>query len=211
MSADPLLARVRARVQALLPAGVGTGVAPPCDPCTLHPVEAAVIAGALPARQREFAGGRAAVREALLALGRPSQPVPMGADRAPVWPPGLRGTITHAAGLCLAAVTADPRCRGLGMDLEEDAPLPAEVLPEVLGQGEGDLHPRLVFSAKESVFKALYPQVGHVFGFDAVRIAAGPATFVAETRCALGPIPAGARLSGRLWRGEGLILTALAV
>jgi 4'-phosphopantetheinyl transferase EntD len=135
----------------------------------------------------------------------------MGPDRAPIWPAGLRGTITHDRDLCLAAVTDDPRITALGLDLDADAPLPPEVLAEILLPGDDRHEPRLVFSAKETVFKALYPQVRTVFGFDAVRIALSEGRFTATTHVPLGPVPPGAELSGRFWRGEGLILTALAL
>lgn len=193
----------------MLPATVAVGASGPCDPAGLHPSEAACIARALPARQREFAGGRAGLRAAQSALKLAPLPVPMGPDRAPLWPPGLRGSLTHAQGLCLAVLTADPGIRALGLDLEADAPLPPEVLAEVVQPDDGDLPPPVVFSVKEAVFKALYPQVRQVFGFDAVRVSAAPGGFRAETRLPLGPLAAGARVSGRLWRGEGLILTVL--
>jgi len=138
-------------------------------------------------------------------------PLPMGPDRAPIWPAGLTGSITHAAGLCLAVVTDDPAIRGLGVDLEEDAPLPPEILTEVILPDEHGQNPRAVFSAKETVFKALYPMAGAVFGFEAVRIIISDQIFIAETRMQLGPVPCGTRLSGHLSWGDGLILTALSV
>jgi 4'-phosphopantetheinyl transferase EntD len=209
VSVDPRLARLVGRAAALFPPSVAVAGAGPCDPATLHPAERAAIARAVLSRQREFAGGRAAARMAQRQLGLVPRPVPMGPDRAPLWPPGLCGAITHAEGLCLAALTADPLVAAIGLDLEADAPLPPDVASEVLGPAEGQLPGRLVFSAKETVFKALHATVGATFGFDAVRIALHEARFTAETLVALGPIPAGTRLSGRFWRGEGLILTAL--
>lgn len=211
MNPDTRRALLGARAAGLFPPSVLVAVAAPCDPATLHPAEAAGIARAVPGRQREFAGGRAAARIAQHQLGRVPQPVPMGPDRAPVWPEGLRGSITHAEGLCLAAVTDDPGIGALGLDLEADAPLPDEVAAEVLLPEEAGLPGRVVFSAKEAVFKALYPTVGAVFGFDAVRIGLSGGRFEAETRVRLGPIAPGLRLSGRVWRGDGLILTALTV
>lgn len=208
---DPALQALGQRAAALFPPTVVVAAARPCDPATLHPDERAAIAAAIPARQREFAGGRAAARIAQHVLNGAPRPVPMGRDRAPIWPPGLRGAISHAADLCLAAVTDDPRIAALGLDLEPDAALPPEVLAEVLLPGDDRRHPRLVFSAKEAVFKALYPQVGAIFGFDAVRIALSDGRFTATTCNALGPVPSGSVLSGRFWRGEGLILTALAL
>lgn len=206
---DPALQALGKRAAALFPPTVVVAAARPCDPATLHPDERAGIAAAIPARQREFAGGRAAARIAQHVLNRAPRPVRMGPDRAPVWPAGLRGSITHQGNLCLAAVTDDPRIAALGLDLDVDAALPPEVLGEVLLPGDSPDHPRLVFSAKEAVFKALYPMVGHVFGFDATRITLGDGHFTAATCTTLGPMPPGTVLSGRFWRGEGLIVTAL--
>lgn len=208
---DPALQALGQRAAALLPRAVVVAAARPCDPATLHAEERAGIAAAIPARQREFAGGRAAARIAQHVLTGAARPVLMGPDRAPVWPQGLRGAITHAGDLCLSAVTDDPAIAALGIDLEPDDPLPPEVLAEVLLPGDDPQHARLVFSAKETVFKALYPRVGHVFGFDAVRITLSEGRFTATTVAPLGPVPTGAELSGRFWWGEGLILTALAL
>ena len=195
----------------LFPPSVAVAGSGPCDPSALHPAERAGIAQAVDARQREFAGGRMAVRMALAALGLDPVPVPMGPDRAPVWPAGVRGTITHAAGLCLAAVTADPGIAGLGLDLEPDAPLPPEVLGEVLQAADDPTDPGAVFCAKEAVFKALYPQVQALFGFDAVAVSLIPGGFRARVLHPLGPVPAGRVLHGRLTRAGGLRLAALTV
>lgn len=213
--ADPRLAALARRAVSLFPDSVAVGASPPVDPTTLHPDERAGIIAAIPRRQAEFAGGRAAARAAQIRLRGHALPVPMGPDRAPVWPSDLRGSITHADGLCLAVVTDDPAIRGLGLDLEPDAPLPPEIRAEVLGGGESPglsgHDARAVFSAKEAVFKALYPQVGHVFGFDAVQVALHADGFSAVLRIPLGPLLAGTGLSGRIWRGEGLLLSAITV
>jgi len=211
LTGNPRLHALGARAAGLFPPSVIVAAALPCDPGNLMAAERPAIARAILARQREFAGGRAAARIALHQVTGRTLAVPMGPDRAPVWPAGLRGSITHAAGLCLAAATADPTIQALGLDLEQDAPLPAGTEPAILLGDEIGQNPRAVFSAKETVFKALYPLVGHVFGFDAVRITLGDGRFVAETRHALGPVPAGLRLAGRVWVGDGLILTTLAV
>lgn len=211
MTSDPQLHTLGARAAGLFPPSVVVAAARPCDPGNLLPPEQPAIARMVATRQREFAGGRAAARVAMHRVTGRTLAVPMGPDRAPVWPAGLRGSITHAAGLCLAAATADPAIQALGLDLEDDAPLPIGTESAVLLPAEAGQHPRAVFSAKETVFKALYPQVGHIFGFDAVQITLGDGRFLAETRVPLGPVPAGQRLAGRLWIGDGLILTALAV
>lgn len=210
-SADPVLDRIASELARLLPPGAGIGAARPADPALLQPAERTAIARAIPARQREFAGGRLAARLALAQIGHADHAIPMGTDRAPIWPGGLCGSITHHAGLCLAAVSADPALAGLGIDLEPDEALPPDLLPEILLPEEREMPARLVFSAKEAVFKALYPSVGQVFGFDAVRLSLTPDSFTAETLLPLGPVTAGTILTGRHWQGEGLILTALAM
>lgn len=207
------LAALERRAAALLPPGVAVAAALPGDPASLDPAERMGIARAVPARQAEFAGGRAAARLAQLRLHGMAAPVPMGPDRAPVWPEGLAGSITHAEGLCLAAVARSGVL--LGLDLEPDLPLPEEIRGEVLSGGEAGgldgLQARCVFSAKESVFKALYSRVGHVFGFDAVRVVLTATGFSARLLADLGPFPAGLSLQGGCSAEDGLILTTLVV
>lgn len=70
------------------------------------------------ARAREFAAGRSAARMAMELLGHPLRPVLQGDDRAPIWPVGLTGAITHTARDALAIVTDDPAIRALGLDME---------------------------------------------------------------------------------------------
>ncbi|MNZ17197.1 4'-phosphopantetheinyl transferase Npt [compost metagenome] len=129
-------------------------------------------------RQAEFLAGRLCARAALLDLtGRPDVPA-LGEDRAPVWPAGVVGSISHSHGLASALVANGRQWRGLGLDLEE--PLTAdralrlaeEILTEAELQRLQDLSPEqqaeritLTFSIKESLFKALYPLVGKRFYF----------------------------------------------
>lgn len=211
MTEEARLLTLRRCAASLLPASVSVGASLGGDPGGLFLQELRAVAGAVPLRLREFAGGRTAARAALNRLGLPHQMIPMAPDRSPVWPRGVRGSITHSGEICLAAVTQDPEILGLGLDLEPDQALPPEILSEVILDEEQDLLPRFVFSAKEAVYKALYPQVGQVFGFDAVRISATNAGFLATTTMALGPVPCGTRIAGRVARTEGFILTAVAI
>jgi 4'-phosphopantetheinyl transferase EntD len=205
------LIRLERRAQAICGPAVAVAAALPADPAVLPGCERSAISRAVPLRQAEFAGGRLAARLAQQRLGRTAWPVPMGADRAPQWPPGLHGSITHAAGLCLAIVTDDPEVLGLGVDLEAAGNLRDDVAAEILSDHERGQCALSVFSAKETVFKALYPLVGRMFGFDAVRITLTASEFTAELRQTLGPLTAGVRLSGGLSVAEGTILTTLLV
>jgi len=195
----------------LFPPSVAVGAAFACDPALLWPEEKAAIARARPDRQREFAGGRTAARVALGRLGIIDQSIPMARDRAPVWPSGVQGSITHCGEICLAAASIDPEVLGLGLDIEPDLPLPSDLRDEVVFPDECHLDGRLVFSAKEAVFKALHRHVGFVFGFDAVRIATLGDRFIATTAMPLGPIRIGTRIVGRLARSGGYVITAVAI
>ncbi|MFC5697583.1 4'-phosphopantetheinyl transferase [Pseudomonas sp. GCM10022186] len=129
-------------------------------------------------RQTEFLAGRLCARAALLALtGRPEVPA-LGEDRAPVWPSGITGSISHSHGLASALVASSEKWRGLGLDLEEPLAtrralrLAEEILTPAELQRLADLPPEqqaeritLTFSLKESLFKALYPLVGKRFYF----------------------------------------------
>lgn len=211
MTTDARLASLIDRVASQLPASVAVGGSLTADPATLHPTEFACIHRAIPSRQREFAGGRAAARMALRQLGISDPTVISGPDRAPVWPPGVRGSITHSGDLCLCVATRDPTVAGLGIDLEEDLPLPPDIFDEVLLLSERGYPGRVVFSAKEAVFKALYPTVGFVFGFDAVELALSAGRFTARSRLPLGPVAPGFVMQGRVSRADGWVLTSLAV
>lgn len=139
---------------------------------------------ALPKRQAEFLAGRALARLALLQLGSRQTHIPIGPARAPVWPPGFAGSISHARGHAACLVRQGAAL--VGVDVEtvlQGNPLRAvrqlsctptdrEVI-DAAGWPEGTLE-TLVFSAKETLFKLLYPVVRRHFGFAAARLVAVP-------------------------------------
>lgn len=208
---------VAAAAQLLFPPGAevaacAIGAAPPP-----FPVEAAAVAGAVPARQAEFAAGRAAARAALLALGLPPAAVPAGANRAPCWPPGITGSISHADGMALAVLAPGKQCAGLGIDAEPDEPFPDDLLASITrpeerrwlaARPDPARAARLLFSAKEAAYKCQFPSSQSLIGFDALRISVLPgrrleALFMHEVP----PFAKGDRLSGRYTLGAGLIIT----
>jgi 4'-phosphopantetheinyl transferase EntD len=133
---------------------------------------------------REFALGRTCARDALALLDGPRAAIPMGRFRDPVWPFGYVGSITHSHGFCAAAV-AKVACEGgniigIGIDCEPAAPLPNELPGLVCSADEcawlkshhlRDVPwDRLFFSAKESVYKALFPTTHRYLEFRDVGI-----------------------------------------
>jgi enterobactin synthetase component D len=181
---------------------------------------------AVPKRRLEFRAGRFCAREALERLvpswGR--APVPIGIDRAPVWPAGVLGSITHADGFAAAVVARAADARGLGLDSERIIDASAMDAVAELATTHGELaalvHVRLseavvltlVFSAKESLFKCLYPLVGRYFDFEdatVVDVSEETSTFTTELRIPLGSFPAMARMRGRFVVADGLVHTAI--
>ena len=130
-------------------------------------------------RQAEFLAGRVCARAALQQLDHLNYIPAIGEDRAPVWPAHICGSITYSTGHAAAIVAHKAQWRGLGMDLENVLTLErAERLAgEILTPDELQRMatlPReqiaqlvtLTFSAKESLFKALYPIVQKRFYFE---------------------------------------------
>ncbi|MDP5305995.1 4'-phosphopantetheinyl transferase family protein [Paracoccus spongiarum] len=208
------LARILA---GLFPDGVGHGVVPIGAGGELWPGEAEAVAGAVDHRRAEFAAGRHAARCAMAAAGLSGAAIPAAPDRAPVWPEGVVGSITHAEDVALAVAAPDTLVAGLGLDVEPDAPLPRDVLSEICDGGEcawlaGQTEPlrwaRLIFCAKEAAFKCQYPASCALFGFDAMSVRVDPAAGALEAvfNRAYAPFPAGARLQGRFARTGGLVV-----
>lgn len=133
-------------------------------------------------RQAEFLAGRLCARAALAQLGLPQVDIPIGEDRAPVWPQGVTGAITHGQGWAAAIVAPAGYQRGLGLDVETllepdraqrlagEILTPAELARLPMDPAQAALAITLTFSLKESLFKALYPLVRQRFYFEAAEV-----------------------------------------
>ena len=148
---------------------------------TLFPSERAQIARAVPKRQREFATGRWCARRLLTGFGFPAQPLLAGSDRAPRWPTGAVGSISHSGSLCGVAVAYRDCWSAVGLDVEDRTPLDEHLWHLVVRPDEVDwvrapgwLDPgtkaKLLFSAKECLYKCQYPLVGLPLEFTDVHI-----------------------------------------
>ncbi|WP_116599839.1 MULTISPECIES: 4'-phosphopantetheinyl transferase family protein [Primorskyibacter] len=186
------LPALAAALRACAGPGIGVGVADPrgiSDP--LFAEETAATRKMVEKRHREFAAGRAAARAAMAELSLPPVAIPMGHDRAPVWPEGLCGSISHCAGAAVAVVAHHDTATALGIDIEDDTPLDADLWPDILTPQEVDWlmrqpeptrgrHAKAIFSAKEAVYKAQYPLTGRMLRFHDVVIHAGSEAFSAD-------------------------------
>jgi 4'-phosphopantetheinyl transferase EntD len=191
----------------------------------LFPEEEAVIARAVAKRRNEFTTARACARAALARLGEPPAPILPGPRREPQWPAGITGSITHCDGYRAAAVARTTAIAALGVDAEPDQPLPDGVLDTIALPAErarltelpvaSVCWDRLLFSAKESVYKTWFPVARRWLGFEEAEVDIDPlaGTFTARLLVP-GPLLAGApltTLSGRWLTDRGLILTAIAI
>ena len=184
---------------------------------------------ALHKRKAEYVAGRLCARRAILAI-RPAFDGQIGsfADRSPIWPQGIVGSLTHCEGFASAAVASDELVRGIGIDsgriMDEGTAGSVErfiTCGESWISGASEFSPAvsltLLFSAKESLFKCLYPLVRRFFSFEHARI-----DLVDRSRCVFravllvdigGGLTASTALDGRYKVGHryvhtGLMLTA---
>jgi 4'-phosphopantetheinyl transferase EntD len=196
------------------------------DAGPLHPTEVPAVERAVQSRRAEFTTGRWCAREALGLLGAPVEAVPVGEKRAPVWPDGVVGSITHTRGFRGAAVAWRAAVRSVGIDAEAHDALPDGVLDAVSSESEraglarlSAARPevswdRVLFSAKESVYKTWFPLTGRWLGFEEAELVPSPdGTFLARLLVE-GPVVDGVRVSsfaGRWAVGDGILVTAIAL
>jgi len=232
-------------IEEILPATVACAEAFSDPPgAELFPQEAAIVARAVEKRRREFTTGRHCARIALGKLGVTSGPILTGERGAPRWPPGVVGSITHCDGYRAAAVARAGDVRAIGLDAEPNDPLPRGVLNAVslpaerarlavLAAAGPAPRPvawdRLLFSAKESVYKAWFPLTGRWLGFEEADVTIEPdGTFTARLVPAPAPPPPGPphtapphtapphtappdTFEGRWLAADALVLTAITV
>ena len=136
----------------------------------LLPPEQRLIEKAVPKRQREFTAGRTCARGAMAGLAVAGCAILVGRRGQPLWPPGVLGSITHTDWYCGAAVARTIDFIALGIDAEPNTPLNDGVVHLICTETEKDwcrqrshpgiLRAKLLFCAKESLFKAAYPLLG---------------------------------------------------
>jgi enterobactin synthetase component D len=133
-------------------------------------------------RQINFLAGRFCASTALAQIGYQTSHIPINTDRSPRWPTGVCGSISHTDhhAVAIAGCTADWRWLGIDMEKavsDEDAERLAKPIVNAFEQEQLRAMPMafgsswtLAFSAKESIFKALYPSVQRYFDFKDVQL-----------------------------------------
>ena len=162
MITDPPLASA---LDALRVPGVMVGhrLIMPGDERALMPQEEPAFAKSVDKVRRASGAARIIARELLAQLGHPEWPVLKGAAGAPIWPAGVIGSLAHDDAVAVAAVARGGELAGLGIDVEPAELLPSELLELVATPRErakiadDPFGGRLLFAAKEAVYKAVYP------------------------------------------------------
>ncbi|MCA9616411.1 MAG: 4'-phosphopantetheinyl transferase superfamily protein [Myxococcales bacterium] len=189
----------------------------------LFPIEAERMAKAVEKRRREFALGRQLARRGLARLGVAPVAIAMGADRAPEWPEGIVGSITHTKSWCAAAVARREVTRGLGLDVEMADDLATKLWDSICTPRDLawlDARPanergrlaKAIFSAKESAYKAQYAVTRTYLGFMAMSVTIDPdagrfvATFEQPSGDAYRP---GDVIEGRVLWAHDVVATAV--
>lgn len=209
--------------RALLPDAVLVAEMAPADavPARLPASEQSLIERAVESRRLEFAAGRELARTLLHRAGVATDALLRDKDRVPTWPQAVVGSITHCRSLCAVAVAPRSVSAGIGIDVE-----PARALDEVLHasilrpaeRGRIDALPSalsplggiLVFSIKEAVYKAIYPERRVFLDFQQVEIEfAGEDGFVAEVLVPGASLPGHTRIHGRFRVADGHVASAV--
>jgi 4'-phosphopantetheinyl transferase EntD len=187
----------------------------------LFPVESEQVAAAVESRQRQFRAGRSAARLALAQLGLPAGAIGRGPAGEPLWPEGIAGSISHAAGYAAAAVAPCTRFAGLGIDIESATPLASELGHLVLTPEEQtenrrlrdtgfDLYGKAVFCAKEALYKCVFPRYREILDFAdvVVHLDVSAARFVAHPARRISAAREIARLGGYIVVVDDMIAAA---
>lgn len=183
------------------------------------PDEEPHVKKAVKKRQQEFRAGRKAARDAMAKLGCPPTTIPVGFRREPIWPSDVMGSISHDAELAIAIVGFAANYRGLGIDIEEDADLDKDLWGVLFTPSELEWlyclsakdRPRLariLFSAKESVYKYQFPKTREIPDFTELELRLNTKLCLFDGKFLtnkfhqmVGPI------QGRWMHGDGHVLT----
>lgn len=213
-------------IQEIVPAGVAFAEAfDDHEAPDWYAEEAALVSRAVEKRRLEFGTVRRCARTALSGLGIPPVPLLPGPRGEPQWPAGIVGSMTHCARYRGAVVARDTEFLTAGIDAEPNGPLAEGVLAAIALPDErarvaelteadpGICWDRLLFSAKEAVYKAWYPLARRPLEFEDARISVSPRGRTFHARLLVpGALVNGQRVdefTGRWIVKDGIVLTAI--
>jgi 4'-phosphopantetheinyl transferase EntD len=159
---DPLLARA---LDALAVPGllICHRVITAGDEDALRGDEIASLSSQIPSARRASGAARIVARELLARLGHADVSIPKDSAGGPVWPAGVVGSLSHDDEVTVAALALRRDFVSVGIDVEPARELPANMIElvattaELRAMGGDPLQARLLFAAKEAVYKAVNP------------------------------------------------------
>jgi len=136
-------------------------------------------------RQAEFLAGRYVARQAMILAGYSIDNVPtiqIGEKREPIWPQDAIGSISHNStrALCIFQPLMQSALMGIDIenimtkevacDISDQIHSSNELMILVNAGFDSNVATTLIFSAKECLFKALFPRVKMYFGFQCAKV-----------------------------------------
>ncbi len=167
------LSKIELILKNTLPPEIKIGVTElPCNSSCLTTNELSYLKNVKsPGRHNAFILGRMAAKQALRELGVEPE-ILRAEDGSPVWPKGAKGSLSNKTDIGVAIASTAPGIQSMGIDLERNLPnlniLKKITVPsEQMWVEESDSANRLtaIFTAKEAIFKTIYPLKKQFFGF----------------------------------------------
>lgn len=148
----------------------------PGDELGLMPEEARSITSRVPRVRRASGAARQLGRELLTRLGHEPSAIPKSEGGAPQWPSGIVGSFAHDGDIAVAAVASSHVFGAVGIDIEPAEPLPDDLRELVVTPrerprlGDDPLQGRLLFAAKEAVYKAIAARDGLLLDYQDIDV-----------------------------------------
>jgi 4'-phosphopantetheinyl transferase EntD len=147
----------------------------------LPEAEARAVALAAEPRKIDFTLGRVAAREALQKIGHPPTAIPVGTDRAPIWPAGIIGSIAHTKNVAVAVVARVEQVLALGVDIEQSSAVTEDLWPKLflleeriflqsIDEASRACFATAIFSVKEAFYKFQFPHTNEWLDFQDVKL-----------------------------------------
>jgi 4'-phosphopantetheinyl transferase EntD len=199
------LAEIRSALRGLAPRHVVAGacLVETGDEDALFPEERAAVGRAVASRRRQFAAGRALLREL---LGQ-DVPIPVGSDRRPVLPAPYVASLAHDSEFAVAVATRDRRIAALGIDIEPVAAVTADLTAHILRPDDELTDAASAFVVKEAAYKAWSRPDRPILDHHDVRITADAAAIVATVLPTGDSFPVHAALVAGRWLAVAVVAT----